>query len=77
MRFKNQIALFKCVQNQIHKNKVNIPRKNAVTKRTALLRGITYFLMKWKESALADSSFYVIINLFLEKGIDGEIPKSG
>ena len=44
----------------MHKNKVSIPRKNAVTKRTALLRGITYFLMKWKESALADSSLFYI-----------------
>lgn len=39
------------LNRQIH------PAKNAVAKRLVFLRGIVYFLMNWKESALADSSF--------------------
>lgn len=61
--FQKQIALSKCAQNQIPKSKIKIPRQNAVTKRPVFLRGITYLLLKWKESALADSSFMKIITI--------------
>ena len=41
-----------------HTKPKRIPLKNAVIKKPAFLRGISYSLIKWKESALADSSFF-------------------
>ena len=35
--------------------------KNAVTQRPAFLRGINHVFIKWKESALADSSLLLAI----------------